>query len=310
MSKCKNTKDFIVDAIKIHGGKYDYSKVEYVHSHKKVCIVCKEHGEFWQTPNSHLYGCGCPVCKKYKKLSFRVGDVFESRKYGKYEVVEISNNARSYIKFLNTGSVRLAWNHKIKTLNVKDYMYPDVFGVGCLGFDFDDKIVNTESYRKWVKMLERCYSEKHLKYMPSYTDCFVCEEWKNYYIFKKWFDENYIEGYELDKDILFKGNKEYCPTKCCFVPKYINTLFAKSNAVRGLFPIGVSFDSSCNKFKAVMGKNGKNITIGRYVTPEKAFEAYKQAKEAWIKEVANKWKDKIKPNVYEALMNYEVEITD
>lgn len=53
---------FIECAKKIHGGKYDYSKVEYVNSHKKVCIICPEHGEFWQTPNSHLNGIGCPKC--------------------------------------------------------------------------------------------------------------------------------------------------------------------------------------------------------------------------------------------------------
>ena len=47
---------------KIHGDKYDYSKVEYIDSHTKVCIICPEHGEFWQIPNSHLRGSGCPIC--------------------------------------------------------------------------------------------------------------------------------------------------------------------------------------------------------------------------------------------------------
>ena len=46
------------------------------------------------------------------------------------------------------------------------------------------------------------------------------------------------------------------------------------------------------------------------ITPEEAFLAYKKDKEAYIKDVANKWKDKIDPRAYEALMNYEVEITD
>ena len=42
---------------------YDYSKVEYVNYETKVCIICPEHGEFWQTPHGHLLGCGCPYCK-------------------------------------------------------------------------------------------------------------------------------------------------------------------------------------------------------------------------------------------------------
>lgn len=46
------------------GDRYDYSKVEYVNAKTKVCIICPEHGEFWQTPNGHLNGKGCPKCKE------------------------------------------------------------------------------------------------------------------------------------------------------------------------------------------------------------------------------------------------------
>lgn len=44
------------------GDNYDYSRVNYIDSKTKVCILCVEHGEFWQTPNDHLSGCGCPKC--------------------------------------------------------------------------------------------------------------------------------------------------------------------------------------------------------------------------------------------------------
>ncbi len=56
--------DFIKKAKNIHGDKYDYSKVKYVNSHTKVCIICPIHGEFWQTPASHLMGRNCPKCSK------------------------------------------------------------------------------------------------------------------------------------------------------------------------------------------------------------------------------------------------------
>lgn len=61
--KTSNTKEFIEKAKKIHGDKYDYSKVEYVHNKLKVCIVCPKHGEFWQRPHDHLRSNGCPKCK-------------------------------------------------------------------------------------------------------------------------------------------------------------------------------------------------------------------------------------------------------
>ena len=62
--KRSNNEMFCEKAKEKHGNKYDYSKVEYLNAATKVCIICPEHGEFWQTPNSHLSGSGCPKCGK------------------------------------------------------------------------------------------------------------------------------------------------------------------------------------------------------------------------------------------------------
>ena len=67
--KYKTTQDVIKEFKEIHGDKYDYSKVEYKNAKTKVCIICPEHGEFWQTPNHHLSGNGCPKCRKNEKLT-------------------------------------------------------------------------------------------------------------------------------------------------------------------------------------------------------------------------------------------------
>lgn len=60
--QCEMSDEFIKRSRKIHNGKYDYSKVNYEKYDKPVCIICPEHGEFWQTPSHHLNGCGCPKC--------------------------------------------------------------------------------------------------------------------------------------------------------------------------------------------------------------------------------------------------------
>ena len=87
-------------------------------------------------------------------------------------------------------------------------------------------------------------------------------------------------------------------------------MLVNSRATRGEFPVGVYHDASRSKFQSHIRMHGKRKHLGRFVTPEEAFQAYKQAKEAYIKEVANKWKDQIDSRVYEALMNYEVDIND
>ena len=61
------TEIFIERARKVHGDKYDYSKVEYVNKKEKVCIICKEHGCFWQSPSDHIHGYGCPYCGGTKR---------------------------------------------------------------------------------------------------------------------------------------------------------------------------------------------------------------------------------------------------
>lgn len=68
----KTTDEFVKDAKKIYGDRYDYSKVIYNGNKTKVCIVCREHGDFHQTPDSHLRGRGCPLCGNIKRIKHQM----------------------------------------------------------------------------------------------------------------------------------------------------------------------------------------------------------------------------------------------
>ena len=68
------TEDFIVKSKEIHGNKYDYSKACYKTCDTKVCIICPEHGEFWQTPSNHINGSGCPKCANEKRKNALLKD--------------------------------------------------------------------------------------------------------------------------------------------------------------------------------------------------------------------------------------------
>ncbi|MBR6516674.1 MAG: hypothetical protein IKT40_07425 [Bacilli bacterium] len=98
MKKLTND-EFINRSIKIHGDKYDYSKVNYISAHEKVCIICPIHGEFWQKASDHLKGHGCKLCgfeatnakQKYttedfiKKAKLVHGDKYD---YSKVEYID------------------------------------------------------------------------------------------------------------------------------------------------------------------------------------------------------------------------------
>lgn len=99
-------------------------------------------------------------------------------------------------------------------------------------------------YHAWTDMLRRCYSEKCQDNRPTYRGCSVCSEWLVLSNFKEWYNINYHEGWQLDKDILIKGNKVYRPEACRFVPQYVNGLLVGTTKVgrsNGL-PVGVQID--------------------------------------------------------------------
>jgi hypothetical protein len=57
-----NIEQFIQKAKEVHENEYDYSKIKYINARTKVCIICKKHGEFYQTPDNHIHFKGCPKC--------------------------------------------------------------------------------------------------------------------------------------------------------------------------------------------------------------------------------------------------------
>lgn len=189
-------------------------------------------------------------------------------------------------------------------------MEPVMCGIGYRGSENVD--CKSESYLKWHDMLVRCYNEKFHERQPQYKGCTVCEEWLNYSNFKVWYDQHKIHGMELDldKDILFKGNKVYSPETCCFVPHAINTLFLSKKEARGKYPIGVSYEKEKNKFRACMGFMGEQIKLGTFDTAESAFARYKEYKEDFIQDIAEQHRDEIPDKVYEAMMNWKIEIDD
>jgi len=189
-------------------------------------------------------------------------------------------------------------------------MEPVMCGIGYRGSENVD--CTAEPYLKWHDMINRCYNDSFHERQPQYKGCTVCEEWLNYSNFKVWYDQNKIPGMslDLDKDILFKGNRVYSPETVAFVPHAINTLFLSKKADRGDFPIGVSYEKDKGKYRAEMSFMGRRIKLGTFDTAESAFARYKEYKEDFIKDMAGQYKDKIPYKVYEAMMNWKIEIDD
>lgn len=186
---------------------------------------------------------------------------------------------------------------------------PSVAGVGIIGdFVHDNR---SKLYRTWINMLTRVYNTKRLEISPAYVDCLVHPDWLHLGNFADWFKLQKCEDdWHLDKDLLMKGNRQYSKDACVLVPRDINTFLTDRAKHRGDWPIGVTYHERIGKWQSTCNVDGVSEYLGVYLDPTVAFEVYKKRKEAYAKELAEKWKDQIDPRAYTALMNYTVEITD
>ena len=214
------------------------------------------------------------------------------------------------IQFIKSGYI--SYNNKYYNFvrgTVKDHRHPSHFGLGYTDGEDTGRVINGKwvddyEYDIWSGLFVRCYSEKKLKRCRTYREVEVAEEWHNYKNFKRWHKENYyeIEGEKmcLDKDILAKGNKIYSPDTCIYVPEKINLLFKKVSIKRDL-PSGVFLHGKTGKYKSIH----RSQMLGIYDSIEEASRAYKEAKEQYIKQVADEYKDKIPKKLYDAMYNWK-----
>ena len=245
-----------------------------------------------------------------------VGKVCKSLNSGDFKILKYNDSRNVEIQFLKTGYRKVAEMKEVRSGEVKDPYSPSVYGVGVLGAKYPSRVngVLTREYKLWMDMLRRCYSDGFKKKRPTYEGCEVSDNFKSYEYFYEWCNKQVgfrNSGWHLDKDLLIKGNKVYSENTCVFIPAEINTLLIKCASTRGEHLIGVYWSKTANAFVAKVNKSkGKREYLGVFNTELEAFNAYKVAKESFVKEQANNWKSQIDERAYEALMNYTVEITD
>lgn len=312
--KLADTKEqFITKAKAIHGDMYDYSSVEYVNNHTAVTIVCPIHGEFSQYPTNHTKGAKCPYCQNIRENQTSFLNKARSVHGGRYDYskaqyqscnVKLCVTCKLHGDFWVLPSAHISGSGCPKCAREATRSLVAGMGICDVESSRGDKI-----RQRWQGILERCYAAKRRHRSPTYQDCTICNEWLRLSHFKVWHEDpanGYREGYHLDKDIISKGNRIYSPEMCCFVPSEINEQFRGVIARRNDYPIGVR--KMKNRYAAYL--NGK--FLGSATTPEEAFILYKRAKENRIKELAEKYyaKGEITKRVYDAMMRYQIEITD
>lgn len=255
--------------------------------------------------------CGCSP-EPEKVLS--VGDVLESNNHGKYKVLAINGYSEVVVEFITTGTIKTVTKTAALNNGITDRLYPSVHGVGCLGYGrYKSRVNNSKSktpeYRCWENMMSRCYYPQASRY-EAYggKGVTVCEEWLNFQNFAEWFEDNYQEGFDLDKDILGDGT-EYSPDVCRFIPQSLNKALTLSPTKLGRrdnnYPEGVYFDKRRLTFVARFGK----YYLEEFNCVHKAGKAYSKFKTDYIRKlvIGLFLSGDLCEDVYEVLINYNAE---
>jgi hypothetical protein len=181
-------------------------------------------------------------CKRHKE---KWEGVVVTNKFGTFRVKEYKGYGKVLVEFEGTGYEVWTTIQLVERGAIKDPYHPFVYGVGYHGegkyiSKKEGTTTTTKVYKCWNRMLERCYSKSWLSKPKNanYKGCTVHPDWHNLQCFGEWFDKNYIEGYELDKDIKVDGNKVYGPDTCAFVSKEDNIEKAFAKTYHVVNPLG------------------------------------------------------------------------
>lgn len=174
MLKKLTNKEFIERAKAIHGDKYNYSKVEYVNSRTKVCIICPKHGEFWQRANAHLNGQTCPICN----VELKKNVLSSTKELFIEKAIKIHNNKYDYSKIEYNGSFSDVCIICSKHGEFWQKPSKHLFGHGCPKCAKNGIKITTEEFIKRAKQIHNDkYDYSKVNYINSRTKiCIICPE--------------------------------------------------------------------------------------------------------------------------------------
>lgn len=188
-------------------------------------------------------------------------------------------------------------------VNDADYVIQEVETIGYVNGKRRQTLVwFCPFYRSWSDMIKRCYYTKYHDKFPTYIGCTVSKEWLTFSNFKSWMKAQDFVDNQLDKDLLFEGDKVYSADTCVFVSKVVNSFITDSAASRGEWLIGVCWDKSASKFMSQCRNpfTKKNEYLGYFTCELEAHKAWKVRKLELAKELAEIQTDE---RVAEALIN-------
>jgi len=234
------------------------------------------------------------------RATSKIGEVFTTNEGYEATIIAAGSNGSKVVIQIGTWTKEVNYGD-IKRGQVGYPLHPATYGKGFIGVGTYLKKNSLKCYETWARILQRVYCPKFHERQPTYSKVTMCEEWHNYQVFAKWFYENYIEGFEIDKDILSDEGKAYSPSTCVFIPKRLNSFLTNKQTANTSGYIGVSRTRNGLKWRASIKIDGKGKNLGVFEEVEDAVDAYKQARQAQVVALQELYKNVLSKEVLDRL---------
>ena len=248
------------------------------------------------------------VLKDSKKLI--TGAIYSTKFNGLLTIIKDNGWDKVSIKFIDTDNFKIVSRSNILNGTLKDYNRPSVFGIGYIGEGVHKTTINRKKnpfYSVWTGLMRRCFDINFKNKRKTYQNCTVDKTWHNFQNFAKWaLNQKYEEFWELDKDILIKGNKHYSPDTCCFVPMKINLMFNGKTLLNDSTEISTGIYKRGSIFYVYCCDGKTQKYLGKADSVQDAKNIYKFGKENIIKLTAEKYKNSIDEKVYKSMIDWKI----
>jgi len=190
----------------------------------------------------------------------------------------------------------------IKAGKIRYPYHKSIFSIGYIGVGSYNYINFKKAYNVWVAMIQRCHEKKRLKIRPDYIEVEISKEWYNFQIFAEWFEKHYIEGWQIDKDLLSGSKKMYSKDTCCFLPPELNVFLQKKQKNNTSGKLGVFWNKKRKKWASSIGLKH----LGFFNNIEDAAVAYRKAKKEKLLMLIEKYSNKLEQRALKALKNLKI----
>lgn len=251
------------------------------------------------------------------RSAFKVGTQWEMKNGGIVEVKEYNSSTNIVVEFLDTGYRTAARSSHLSQGLVRDPYIKNENGF-YMGDKYHSRLEIDGTMKKsglstpinlWRGIEGRVYTINESGNNRTYIEngVTVDERFKSYEFFYEWMKEQPNTcrgGWHLDKDLL--SGTIYSPETCVFLPPEINIAMQYRDTRKRDSGMPVGVRKSGVSYTARLRKNDKERHLGSFPTPEAAYEAYCNAKEEWVRELAQDWKEELPESVYESLMVWKI----